>query len=104
MILSVVLMVIFGKNIMQSSAFKRFVLQEEQKSTSGYTVSTPKINLLNKTGVSRTVLRPSGKIEIEGVWYDAVALDGFIEAGEEIYVEKHENYNLFVRKTTERKA
>lgn len=104
MILSVVLMVIFGKNIMQSSAFKRFVLQEEQKSTSGYTVSTPKINLLNKTGVSRTVLRPSGKIEIEGVWYDAVALDGFIEAGEEIYVEKHENYNLFVRKTAERKA
>ena len=98
MVLSVVLMVIFGKNIMQSSAFKRLVLEDEQRAETGYTSSVPKVSLLNKKGVARTVLRPSGKIEIEGVWYDAVALDGFIDAGEDIYVEKHENYNLFVRK------
>ncbi len=101
MILAVILMVIFGKNILKSSAFKRLVLQDEQKSGEGYTSSIHKTSLLHKQGVAKTVLRPSGKIEIEGVWYDAVALDGFIEVGAQVYVEKHENYNLFVRKIEE---
>lgn len=98
MIFSVALLVIFGKNIMRSSVFKRLVLEDEQTAESGYTSSVPKINLINKNGVAKTVLRPSGKIDIDGIWYEAVALDGFIEAGEPIYVEKHENYSLFVRK------
>lgn len=98
MVLSVVLMVIFGKNILRSRAFKRLVLEDEQKSDVGFTSSQRKAELIDQIGVARTVLRPSGKIEIAGVWYDAVALDGFIDAGEEVYVVKHENYNLFVRK------
>lgn len=102
MVLSIVLMVIFGKNILRSSAFKKLVLADEQRADVGYTSSVPKVNLINQVGVAKTVLRPSGKIEIEDVWYDAVALDGFIDAGEQVYVEKHENYNLFVRKLSER--
>lgn len=102
MVFSIILMVVFGKNILNSSAFKRLVLSDEQRSDSGYTSSVHKVNLLNKEGVARTVLRPAGKIEVDGVWYDAVALDGFIDAGEQIYVEKHENYNLFVRKLSEK--
>lgn len=104
MVLSIVLMVIFGKNILRSPAFKRLVLADEQRADVGYTSSVPKINLINQVGITKTVLRPSGKIEIDDVWYDAVALDGFIDAGEQIYVEKHENYSLFVRKLSERKG
>ena len=104
MILTIVLMVIFGKNILQSASFKRLVLQDEQRSDVGYTSSVIKSNLINKVGKSKTVLRPSGKIEIDQVWYDAVALDGFIDADEDVYVEKHENYNLFVRKVAEKKV
>ena len=104
MVLAIVLMVIFGKNMLESRAFKRLVLEDEQRSDSGYTSSVTKTNMINKVGVAKTVLRPAGKIEIDNVWYDAVALDGFIDAGEEIYVEKHENYNLFVRKISERNA
>ena len=104
MILTIVLMVIFGKNVLQSSTFKRLVLEDEQKATEGYTASVSNPNLINRVGVTKTVLRPSGKIEIDNVWYDAVSLDNFIDVGEEIYVEKHENYNLFVRKLSERKG
>ncbi|OYD46222.1 serine protease [Sphingobacterium cellulitidis] len=104
MILTIVLMVIFGKNILQSPTFKRLVLEDEQKATEGYTSSVAKPNLINKVGITKTVLRPGGKIEIDNVWYDAVALDSYIDVGEEIYVEKHENYNLFVRKISEKKA
>lgn len=102
MVFSIILMVIFGKNILSSSAFKRLVLSDEQRSDSGYTSSVQKVKLLNKEGMARTVLRPAGKIEVDGVWYDAVALDGFIDAGERVYVEKHENYNLFVRKLSDK--
>ena len=104
MVLTIILAVIFGRNILESSAFKRLVLQDEQQAKEGYTSSVSKPNLINKVGITKTVLRPGGKIEIDNVWYDAVALDSYIDAGEEVYVEKHENYNLFVRKTSERKA
>lgn len=102
MVLSVVLLVIFGRNILHSPAFKRLVLADEQRADSGYTSSVPKVNMINKTGVARTVLRPSGKIEVDGVWYDAVALDSYIDMGEQIIVEKHENYNLFVRRVADK--
>lgn len=95
---AIILMVIFGKSMLQTKAFKRLVLQDEQRSIEGYTSSRHNALLVGKEGIAKTVLRPSGKIEIEGIWYDAVALDGYIDTGEAIYVEKHENYNLFVRK------
>ncbi|MEC3880350.1 NfeD family protein [Parapedobacter sp. 10938] len=98
MVVATVLMVVFGKSILSTRAFKRLVLQDEQRSTEGYTSSKVNLEMVNKEGVAKTVLRPSGKVEIEGKWYDAVALDGYIDIGEAIYVEKHENYNLFVRK------
>ncbi|WP_436833939.1 NfeD family protein [Parapedobacter sp. DT-150] len=101
MIVATVVMVIFGKSLLKTRAFRRLVLQDEQRSQEGYTSSPTNTALVNKEGVAKTVLRPSGKVEIEGKWYDAVALDGFIDIGEAIYVEKHENYNLFVRKKRE---
>ncbi len=98
MVIATIVMVIFGKSLLNTRAFKRLVLQDEQRATEGYTSSKVNLEMVNKEGVAKTVLRPSGKVEIEGKWYDAVALDGFIDIGEDVYVEKHENYNLFVRK------
>lgn len=98
MILSIVLSVIFGRSLLKSAAFQRLVLQDEQRSGLGYVSGKQKLDLLKKTGVASTDMRPSGKIEIEGNYYDAVALDGFIEKGKEVTIEKQENYNVFVRK------
>lgn len=98
---SIVLCVIFGKGILKSRAFQRLVLADEQQSGMGYVSSVKNADLINKEGVAKTALRPSGKIEIEGKWYDAIALDGYIEKDAWVYVEKHENYNLFVRKKKE---
>lgn len=98
---AVVLAVIFGKSLLNSSAFKRLILADEQNSSQGYVSSVIDSTLINKEGIARTDLRPSGKVEIEGKWYDAVALGGFIGRGTVITVEKHENYNLFVRQKFE---
>jgi membrane-bound serine protease (ClpP class) len=93
----IILLVIFGKGLMQTRAFRRLVLVDEQKSTEGYTAGVLPKTLVGRKGITKTVLRPSGKIDIDGNWYDAIARDGFIEAGVEVIVEKHENYNLVVR-------
>ncbi|MBC8052311.1 MAG: nodulation protein NfeD [Sphingobacteriaceae bacterium] len=98
MILSIVVSVIFGRSLLRSSAFQRLVLKDEQRSGLGYVSGRQTIDLIEKTGVATTDMRPSGKIEVEGAWYDAVALDGFIEKGTEVLVTKQENYNVFVRK------
>ena len=98
MIASVVLSVIFGRAVLKTSVFQRLVLQDEQQSKMGYSTSRVNPELQDKEGIAYTDLRPSGKVEIDGKFYDAVALDGYIEKGKKIYIEKQENYNLFVRR------
>lgn len=94
---AIILCVVLGRSILKSGAFRRLVLADEQKADQGYVSSTLSRELIGKQGVAKTDLRPSGKVEIEGAWYDAVSMDGYITKGTLIRVEKHENYNLFVR-------
>lgn len=95
---AVVVCVILGKSLLRSPLFRQLVLEDEQRSHMGYVSGKQALDLLNKKGVCSTDLRPSGKVEIDGQWYDAVALDGFVEKGRSVYVVKQENYNIFVRK------
>lgn len=94
---AIVLAVIFGKSLLDSRAFKRLVLADEQNSSQGYVSSVVDSSMIGKAGIAKTDLRPSGKVEIDGKWYDAVALGGYVGKGTAVIVEKHENYNLFVR-------
>lgn len=54
------------------------------------------LQLVGKTAVAATILRPSGKILLEGAYYDAISLKGFIERGEEVVVKRYENFQLYV--------
>ncbi|WP_036692426.1 NfeD family protein [Pedobacter glucosidilyticus] len=99
MIGAIVVGAFFGGNVLKSKMFKRLVLEDEQQATQGYQVRKPDTTFIGKIGFAKTDLRPSGKIEIDGNWYDAVSNDGFIENGTNIVVSKIENYNLVVRKS-----
>lgn len=94
---AVFLSVVFGGSILRSKAFQRLVLQDEQQSNEGYQVKKPAIELLGKFGIAKTDLRPAGRIEIDGNYFDVVSDDGFIDSGTNIVVSKIENYNLVVR-------
>ncbi len=54
--------------------------------------------LVGKTGIAHTSLRPSGKIDIDGDIYDAKSLHGYIEKGESIKVVRFEASQLYVLK------
>ncbi len=47
-------------------------------------------------GITATILRPSGKVEIEGKMYDACADNRWIEKGVRIIVMRHESCQVYV--------
>src|SRR5690606_762551 len=86
---AIVLSVIFGKSMLNSRAFKRLVLADEQNSSKGYVSSVVDSSMIGKAGIAKTDLRPSGKVEIDGKWFDAVALGGYVAKGTTVVVQKH---------------
>lgn len=59
-------------------------------------VSMEPASIVGKSGIAATVLRPSGRVEVEGVLYDAASIFGFIDKGEEIVVSRYENSQVYV--------
>lgn len=98
MIASIVLALVFGRNLFNSPLFQRVVLKDEQRASEGYISSVTKLDLTGKTGIALTDLRPSGKILIDNVRYDALSEGEFIIKGTEVVVIKHETISIFVRK------
>jgi len=88
-----------GKKVFTSNSgvFKNFSLHDIQDKEKGFISVDPNLKYLNgKTGEAYTVLRPSGKVIIEGKIYDAVSNWGMIEKGEKIKVVKVETLQLYV--------
>lgn len=86
---------LFGGHTM----FGDLALLTTQQTTEGYvSADAHYMEMKGKTGTAFTMLRPAGKIDIEGQIFDAVAEAGFIEKGEAIRVVKYENAQLIVRK------
>ncbi|MNT02179.1 hypothetical protein D3C72_1366670 [compost metagenome] len=98
MFASVILALVFGRNLFNSPLFQRVVLKDEQRASEGYISSATKLDLTGKTGFALTDLRPSGKILIDNVRYDALSEGEFIIKGTEVVVIKHETISIFVRK------
>jgi membrane-bound serine protease (ClpP class) len=100
LLIAIPLSVFLGYKFLNSSFFGRLALNTVQETSQGY--SSVDIaagnNLVGKTGTAFTVLRPSGKISIEGEIYDATALAGYIEKGETIKVVKFETAQAVVVK------
>ncbi|MDR0422731.1 MAG: nodulation protein NfeD [Proteiniphilum sp.] len=63
----------------------------------GYvSVSTAPVSLVGRTGVAATDLHPSGMVCVDGDFYDANSLRGFIDKGSEVVVMRYENFQLYV--------
>jgi membrane-bound serine protease (ClpP class) len=83
----------------KTGPFRNMSLQSVQRVDEGFvSIETSMFALKGKTGVAKTVLRPGGKVLVEGDVYDAVAETGFIDRGENIVVTKVEATQLYVEK------
>jgi membrane-bound serine protease (ClpP class) len=87
-----------GASLTNTRAFKRMTSTETQQKDLGYTANFIEEPVIGKTGVAQTVLRPSGKVMIEGKVYDAFSRGEFIDRGEKIEVIAIESSTLRVKK------
>lgn len=78
----------------EGSIFRNIALTSDQE---GF-ISVPEEQkqFIGQIAVAATVLRPSGKVILNGNYYDAVANRGFIEQGKTVKVIKYENSQLYV--------
>ncbi len=96
-----ILSLYLGNKVFTSNTgmFRNMSLKSVQNVSDGFVcIETGMFALKGKTGVSKTVLRPGGKIFIEGEVYDAVANSGFIDKDVNIVVTKVEATQLYVDK------
>lgn len=77
----------------------KLALVKTQQTDEGYTSADSGYqSMLHKSGVAQTILRPSGKVDIDGDMYDATAITGYIEQDEEIIVVGYQTGQLIVKK------
>ncbi len=82
-----------------SKAMSGLSLSSVQDPAKGFvSIDTRQKEMVGKSGVAATVLRPSGKIEIDGELFDACSDIGFIQKGEEVKVIRDEAGQLYVVK------
>lgn len=93
------LLFVGGSRLMESSAFRRIALMDTQSRSDGYVSTFVTESLKGRKGIAHTVLRPSGKVFIDGKIYDAYTQGEFIERGEQVEVIGDETTSLRVRKT-----
>lgn len=95
---AIVVMFFGGARLLNSNVFKRIALQDVQDTEQGFTSTFYKEkSMIGQKGKAYTRLRPSGKIEIEGVIYDAFTRGNFIDEGVEVEVISDEGTSLKVK-------
>lgn len=94
---SVGLFIVAGAKATTTRAFSRFTLTDTMDKESGYTSNFKKESLLGKSGTAYTILRPSGKVMIDGKLYDAYTRGEFINKDQKIIVTSEEGTSLKVK-------
>ena len=80
----------------KSTAFNKLVLSESEKSEHGFVSYPSDKDLVGKTGIAYTTLRPGGTAEIEGKRIDVVADSEYIDKNAKIKVLRVEGIKVVV--------
>ena len=97
MFLSLFISILLGQKILTSNNFSFLVLKSTQKKEKGFVgVENKNQEMIGQTGISVTVLRPSGKVKINNKIFDAKAEINHIEKGQNVRVIKYEMGQLYV--------
>ncbi|MFT7151041.1 MAG: membrane-bound serine protease (ClpP class) [Nonlabens sp.] len=94
---SIIVLFVFGYRLTQSKIFSRVALMTSQEKKDGYVATVYAEDFVGRQGTANTILRPSGRIEIEGEVYDAYTRGEYVEAGERVVVISQEGSTLKVR-------
>ncbi len=94
-----VVSIFLSRKFISSPLFPGLSLNSSLTQEEGYVgVDIHQKEMLGRFGISVSVLRPSGKVEIDGEIFDAISEEGFIGKGEEVKVTKDEAGQIYVEK------
>ncbi len=97
--LSIVVSIWLSSKMFATNSFGNFALAKTQNADEGYTTATEEyIEMTGKIGVAMTILRPSGKVIIDGNMFDATAITGYIEKDDKVEVVAYQTGQLVVKK------
>lgn len=97
LIIGFLLIIYLSTKIGTKGIFRKVALNTALDNESGYIgVSMEEKNLIGEEGTAKTDLRPSGKVEINKVVYDAVSEQSFIKQGTKVKVTRYETGQIYV--------
>lgn len=88
------------RHLPNSRRFRGLIHQEAATSAEGYVSALPRGDLVGKTGVAATDLRPAGVAVVEGERIDVVSEGDYIASGAAVVVVRAEAYRHVVRPQT----
>jgi membrane-bound serine protease (ClpP class) len=89
--------ILLSRKLITSPAFPGLSLTSSLSSEEGYVgIDTHQKDVLGRIGIAVTVLRPSGKVQIDDQIFDAVSDEGFINKDEKVKVIKDEAGQIYV--------
>ncbi|WP_299251225.1 NfeD family protein [uncultured Cytophaga sp.] len=95
--LGMVLVFVAGNQFMKSALFNRVTLQDTFQASEGFTSNFNENTFVGKLGISYSVLRPSGKVQIDGKIYDAYSRGEYIAEQKRIEVIQQVGSSLKVK-------
>jgi len=100
LIITIGIMFAFFGRFTKSKLFKTIALETSEHASEGYHTNmyNQPEKLISKTGIAMSDLRPSGKVEIEGDYYDAQTEGDYVLKGETVKVMQVKNSFVVVRK------
>ena len=96
--LALTLSIWLGRSFLTNPRLKTVMLTAEQRSSEGYVSFDNLSDMIGVTGTARSMLRPAGKVDIDGKLYDAICEIGYINPGEQVKVIRYETGQLYVVK------
>lgn len=92
------LSIYLGKKLFESTLFGGLALNTTESTTEGFTVASEREKeVIGAVGVAATILRPAGKVVVDGKRYDAVAQLGYIDKDSPVVVMDYVNGSLVVK-------
>jgi membrane-bound serine protease (ClpP class) len=102
MFVAFILSLYIGKKLFTAQAFGNLALRRDMKVDEGFLgVESKPRELIGKTGIADSILRPSGKVIIDDEIYDAKSEFGYINKGEKVKVIRYGTSQIYVVKVEE---
>ncbi|MDR3592404.1 MAG: NfeD family protein [Negativicutes bacterium] len=99
LVVAVAVFMLIVKRLPSSRLWQRLVLKDAETTSAGYVSGHDYRSYLGRTGVTITLLRPAGVVDVDGAHLDVVSEGQYITAGTKIKVVSVNGHRIVVRPT-----